>query len=295
MKAKILEIKRFAVHDGDGIRTTLFLKGCPLSCVWCHNPEGIGFGSQLAYYSDKCIGCGECVSVCESGAHSMGDEGHIFDREKCVGCGKCEEVCLGGALKLYGREMSVDELLPLLTEDRAFYENSGGGVTLSGGECLCNYEFCAQLLKRLKEQGIGTAVDTCGFVSAAAIDAVAPYTDIFLYDLKAADSETHKRCTGQGNEKIIENLKYIDSLGKGVEIRYPYVPGFNSDQAEGIAKIAAELKNLTGVRVLAYHKYAGSKYSSLGMENTLPQRPPTEKELSEARAVISRCGVKVIE
>ena len=136
MTARIFEIKRFAVHDGDGIRTTVFLKGCPLKCVWCHNPESLSFQPQLAFYGHKCIGCGECVRVCPSGAHSLSEGLHRFDPHLCAGCGKCAEVCLGDALTFYGRDVTVEELLPLLLEDREFYETSGGGVTLSGGECL---------------------------------------------------------------------------------------------------------------------------------------------------------------
>jgi len=294
MKARVIEIKRFAVHDGDGIRTTLFLKGCPLACVWCHNPEGIGSAPQLAYMEDKCIGCGSCVSGCPSGAHSVKDGLHIFEREKCIGCGKCEEECPVNALKFYGREMSVEELLPLLTEDREFYENSGGGVTLSGGECLCHPDFCAELLARLKEQGIHTAVDTCGAVSREAIDKVMPYTDVFLYDVKAIDGGIHKKCTGRDNALILENLKYIDGCGKQIEVRYPYVPDYNSGEAEKIGEFLSGLKNLTAVRVLAYHKYAGSKYSSLDMENKLPARMPTEEEVEEARNIIRKYGIKVI-
>ena len=295
MKARIIEIKRFAVHDGDGIRTTLFLKGCSLKCVWCHNPEGIGFEPQLAYMPDKCIGCGACVAVCPAGAQSIKDGAHEFDRAKCVGCGKCESECLGNALKLYGKEMSVDEVLPLLVEDRAFYENSGGGVTLSGGECLCHYEFCAELLKKLKEQGIHTAVDTCGMVSRAAIDAVAPYTDVFLYDVKAVSPEVHASCTGHSNERIIENLRYIDSLGKSIEVRYPYVPDYNSGEVEKIGELLATLKNLTGVRVLAYHKYAGSKYESLGMESVLPENMPSDLEMQKAKEILRGFGLRVVE
>ena len=294
MKARILEIKRFAVHDGDGIRTTLFLKGCPLKCVWCHNPEGISPAPQLSYMTEKCIGCGECAEVCPVGAHSMAGGIHSFDREKCIGCGKCEEACLGNALKLYGKEMSVDEVLPLLLEDKEFYKNSNGGVTLSGGECLCHAEFCEELLKKLKDEGVNTAVDTCGFVSRKAIDAVAPYTDTFLYDVKAADSEIHKKCTGQGNEVIIENLKYIDSLGKRIEVRYPYVPGYNSDEVEGIGKMLSGLENLVGIRVLGYHKYAGSKYASLDMENTLPEEMPSDGELENVKNTLSEYGLKII-
>lgn len=294
MKARVIEIKRFAVHDGDGIRTTLFLKGCPLSCVWCHNPEGICAAPQLAYMQNKCIGCGLCVAACSVGAHSIKDGVHCFDRDKCVGCGKCEEECLVGALKFYGREMSVDELVPLLAEDREFYENSGGGVTLSGGECLCYPDFCAELLARLKEQGINTAVDTCGAVGRDAIDKVMPYTDVFLYDVKAIDADVHKACTGLDNKRILENLKYIDDCGKRIEVRYPYVPGYNSEEAEKIGEFLAPLKNLTAVRVLPYHKYAGSKYSSLDMENRLPERMPDDKEIEEARKAIGRFGIKVI-
>ena len=294
MKARILEIIRCAVHDGDGIRTTLFLKGCPLKCVWCHNPEGICKAPQLSYIAEKCIGCGECAELCPAGAHSMEGGIHSFDREKCIGCGKCEEACLGNALKLYGKEISVDEVLPMLLEDKEFYKNSNGGVTLSGGECLCHAEFCEELLKKLKDEGVNTAVDTCGFVSRKAIDAVAPYTDTFLYDVKAADSEIHKKCTGQGNEVIIENLKYIDSLGKRIEVRYPYVPGYNSDEVDGIGKLLSSLENLVGIRVLGYHKYAGSKYASLGMENTLPEEMPTDEEIENVKAGLGKYGLKII-
>ena len=284
MKAVISDIKRFAVHDGPGIRTTVFFKGCPLKCVWCHNPEGIGRGPQLAYYENKCIGCLECESACRHGAHSS-DGFHVFDRERCVGCGSCETVCLGDALKLYGRSVTAETLLPQLLEDRAFYENSGGGVTLSGGECLMQADFCAQLLKALKENGIHTAVDTCGFVSRETLDKVIPYTDIFLYDLKAFDEEVHIRCTGKPNGVILENLRYLDSLGKQCEIRIPFVPGFNDDQMGPIAAFLAPMKNITGVRVLAYHNYAGSKYEALGMENTLPATLPTPEPLQQAQSL----------
>lgn len=294
MKARIIEIKRFAVHDGDGIRTTLFLKGCPLKCVWCHNPEGLCAAPQLSYIHEKCINCGECISACPTGAHRIFEGGHVFDRAKCIGCGKCEEVCLGTALKLYGKEMSVDELLPILLEDREFYENSGGGVTLSGGECLCHPEFCAELLKCLKNEGINTAVDTCGFVSKAALDAVMPYTDVFLYDIKAVDGDVHKACTGQDNALIIENLKYIDSHGKKIEVRYPYVPDYNSNQVKKIGELLSGIKNLVGIRVLGYHKYAGSKYTSLDMENTLPEAMPSDEELETAKNIIKSFGIKVI-
>ena len=281
MKAMISDIKRFAVHDGDGIRTTVFFKGCPLKCVWCHNPESIDFKPQMAYYKNKCISCGECVFVCPSGAHKITQEGHFFERDLCVACGTCESVCLGDALKFYGKEMTVDELLPLLLEDKEFYETSGGGVTLSGGECLIQADFCAELLRMLKKEGINTAVDTCGFVSKDAIDKVLPHTDIFLYDIKAIDEDVHIKCTGQSNKLILDNIKYIDSLDKSIEVRIPYVPGYNDNQMNQIAGFLRTLKNVTKVRVLPYHNYAGSKYEALGMENSLPVKLPDGEEIKK--------------
>ena len=290
MKAPVFEIKRFAVHDGDGIRTTVFLKGCTLKCVWCHNPEGIRFAPQLAYYKDKCVNCGLCAKVCPAGAHKIENMVHTFDRSSCVGCGKCVENCLGQALVFYGKQMEPEDVLPIVLEDRDFYEASGGGVTISGGECLCHADFCAQLLKLLKEENIHTAVDTCGFVSREAIDKVIPYTDVFLFDVKPFDSQVHQICTGHPNERILENLQYIDDCGKAIEVRIPFVPGYNAEEMDKIGLFLSKLKHLTRVRVLPYHNYAGSKYDSLDMENTLPQILPTEEEMESARALIESYG-----
>lgn len=281
--ALISDIKRFAVHDGDGIRTTVFFKGCPLKCVWCHNPESISYKCEVAYHKNKCIGCGECITACKYNAHTISDGIHSYNRSLCIGCGKCEEVCLGDALKLYGKKMTVDELMPTLLEDIDYYRSSGGGVTLSGGECLSQSDFCAQLLKKLKEYGINTAVDTCGCVPKTAIDKVIPYTDIFLYDIKAIDEDVHIKCTRKSNQIILENLRYIDSIGKAIEVRIPYVPGYNSDQIEKIKKFLQELKNVTAVKVLAYHNYAEYKYTALDLDNTLPQVLPTDSEIASAQ------------
>lgn len=263
MNATIFEIKRFAVHDGDGIRTTVFFNGCPLRCVWCHNPEGLTFEVQEAFYAHKCIGCEECKK-----------EGFMPDD------------CLGEARVLYGKTVTVDELLPILLEDKDFYETSGGGVTLSGGECLIQADFCAELLKELKRLGIHTAVDTCGFVSRNALDKVIPYTDVFLYDIKAYDEDIHIRCTGVSNKQILENLKHLNMLGKKIEIRIPYVPDYNDGQIEKIACFLAPLKNITKIRVLPYHNYAGSKYKALNINVTLPKRLPTDEEIKQATETI---------
>ena len=286
LSAPVFEIKRFAVHDGDGIRTTVFLKGCPLHCLWCHNPEGIGAKPQLAFHAHKCLNCGECADVCPSQAHSLTEGIHRFDRTACTACGKCAEACLGEALTLYGKEMTVDELLPRLLEDREFYDNSGGGVTLSGGECLLHAEFCADLLRRLRAEGIRTAIDTCGDVPQAAFDAVIPFTDVFLYDLKAVDAEVHRRLTGRGNCRILENLRYLDAKGCAIEIRIPYVPDCNDGEIEAMAEFLSGLTHVCRIKLLPYHSYAGSKYDALGMPNTLPARLPTEEELAKAAACL---------
>lgn len=297
MKAKIFDIKRFAVHDGDGIRTTVFFKGCPLKCIWCHNPEGLSYEPQLAYYNNKCISCGECVNVCPRKAHVLKDGLHVFERANCTLCGKCVVACLSEALTIYGKEITVDELMPLLLEDKDFYTISGGGVTLSGGECLMQSEFCAELLRRLKAEKIHTAVDTCGFVPKAALDRVMPYTDIFLYDVKAYDENVHIRCTGQSNRIILENLKYLDEKGAKTEIRIPYVPGYNSEEIEKIANFLSQCRNVVKIRVLPYHNYARSKYGALNMENALPKDLPGEEELKQAektlKTICNRGSAKV--
>ena len=290
---RIFQIKRFAVHDGPGVRTTVFFKGCPLRCRWCHNPEGLESAPQLAYYPSKCLSCGECL-ICPTGAHTVGENGHVFDRAKCTACGACAKVCLGAALLFYGREVGVEDLLPELLADRAFYENSGGGVTLSGGECLCQSAFCAELLQALKGQGIHTAVDTCGAVPRAAFEAVLPYTDLFLYDIKAADEEVHRRATGQSNRLILENLAYLDGRGAKIEVRVPFVPGYNDAEIGRIAELLKPLRNLTGVRVLPYHDLAGSKYLSLGMRPTLPPDLPTAAQIAAAEQALAAAGFAVL-
>ena len=262
--AKIFDIKHFAVHDGPGIRTTVFFKGCPLRCVWCHNPEGLEFGSQTAFFAHKCIGCGRC-------------------REE----GFAVADCLGDARAVYGRDVNVSDILPELLEDADFY-GERGGVTLSGGECLCQADFCAELLCELKKNGIHTAVDTCGFVPRSAIHKVAPYTDIFLYDIKSASEDVHIRCTGQSNALILDNLRYIDSLGKDIEVRIPYVPGYNDGEIAGIGKILSGIEHLRGVRLLPYHRYYDGKYAALGYPPPADICVPTQESLDAARAELQK-------
>ncbi len=292
-EGRIVAIKRFEIHDGDGIRTTLFLKGCPLKCIWCHNPETISPKPQVAYIKEKCIGCGECASICY--AHSFSSGLHVYDRSKCVYCGRCKNVCLGDALAFYSKEVSPEEVLPLLLEDRIFYDNSGGGVTLSGGEPLLQAEFCMELLKLLKWEGIHTAVDTCGFAKKADIDRLIDYTDIFLYDIKFYDEKKHIQYTGRTNQPIIENLKYIDTTGKPVEIRIPFVPTINDDQIQPIGRFLASLKHIVKVKLLPYHNFSSSKYMALEMENTLPDiESPDDNQLAEATNILKSFGLNAV-
>lgn len=272
MKTNIVKIKRFAVHDGDGIRTTVFFKGCPLKCLWCHNPETLLPKRQLAFYRHKCSGCRKCAEVC--GCHTFSGDLHKIDRTSCTMCGKCVKSCPQNALEIFGEEVDTDVISATLLQDKDFYMESGGGITLSGGECLLQSESCREILKNMKHNDINTAIDTCGFVPRKAIDSVMPYTDIFLYDVKALDDDVHIKCTGQSNKMIIDNLKYLDRSGTQIEIRIPYIPGYNDSQIDKIKNFVSKLHHVTKVRVLPYHNYASSKYTALEMDNTLPEMLP---------------------
>lgn len=297
MTGTIVDIKRFAVHDGPGIRTTVFLKGCSLACIWCHNPESISGRPELAYYEHKCIHCGSCVEACPVGAHSMSDNRHEYDRNLCIGSGECAKVCLGNALVFYGREMEAADVMDVIMEDKSFYEHSGGGMTISGGEPLLQHTFCRELLLLAKENSLHTAIDTCGAVPWKHIESVLNITDLFLYDVKHMDTQAHRRATGSGNELILENLAKLSKFGKAIEIRIPLVPGINDD-VENIARTGqflGNLKNITKVRVLPYHAYARSKYAALGIKDTMPDvTSPSDEKLDQIAAQLQTYGLDAI-
>ena len=292
--ARYIDIKRFAVHDGPGIRTTLFLKGCPLRCLWCHNPESRPPQPELAIHYPKCTLCGECAKVCS--CHRIADGVHDFDRAACKACGKCAEACPSGALELFGRSISVDEAAAKLLEDKIFYAD-GGGITLSGGEPLLQSGFCAELLKTMKREKIHCAVDTCGNVPWSAFEAVLPYTDMFLYDFKCADSAKHRRLTGSGNELILENLKKLNAAGKEIEIRMIMVPQHNmaEEDLRAAGEFLAPLGRVSAVRLLAYHSLARSKFKAVGHPDTMPEvESPDADALDRAAEILRSVGVKKV-
>ncbi len=293
MLGYITGIKRCAVHDGEGLRTTVFLKGCPLKCIWCHNPEAIGFQPQAGHYQRRCFGCNACVATCAHSAWTVTDGVPVFHAANCVGCLDCVEACPSGAMEGYGIGWEVDALAEKLAQDRVFFESSHGGVTISGGECLAQPDFTVALAKKLNSMGIRVNIDTCGFTAWSVLEQVAPYTDTFLYDVKAIDPAVHQRCTGQDNGRILDNLRRLCNAGHRVEIRYPYVPGYNSDQCHLIGAFLQELP-ITKIKVLGYHALADGKYEALGMENTLPPKSATADQVEEAVQILLTYGLPAI-
>ncbi len=296
MEGNIFDIQRFSVHDGPGIRTTVFLKGCPLKCLWCHNPESQRVNNNLALYKNKCVECGACVTACPNGCHSFDSNEHIIDRARCNECGVCAKACPFGALEMFGRRESVDVILEEVLRDKSFYKNSGGGMTVSGGEPLMQGEFLVELLKKAKEAGVHTCIETSGFSNEKIIRAVAEYTDIFLFDIKATDDEKHKALTAVPFTPIKNNLLLLDSLGAKIVLRCPLVPDVNTDEGhiENIAKIAVGLNNLLEVNVMAYHTLGNGKYDALGMENKMSDKESmTKDEKEEYIKKISACIEKL--
>lgn len=296
LTAMISGVKRMEIHDGDGLRTTVFFKGCPLRCVWCHNPESIAREPQLALFSEKCVKCGSCVSVCEKNAAMLGENSAKLDRAACDACFKCSKSCPTGALVSFGEKLTLDELYERVMADALFFKNSGGGVTLSGGECLSQPDFAAAFAKRLYESGVSVDVDTCGYAGRETFERVMPYVDVFLYDVKAVSPEVHLRCTGRDNSLILDNLSFLARSGCRLEIRYPLVKGRNDGECEAIAGLLEGLgEAVTGVKTLKYHDLAASRYAALGMKNTLPPPLTDDSDVEAARDVFRRHGLRVKE
>ena len=275
MKAMLFDIQRGSYVDGPGIRTTVFFKGCNLDCKWCHNPESKSADRQMLFYSDKCTGCGKCVSVCPNKG------------KKCELCGKCALFCPRDARKLCGREYGIEEVMRELLRDKCFYENSGGGVTFSGGECMLQIDFLSEILRECKTEGIHTAVDTAGNVPFSYFERILPFTDLFLYDIKAFSAEKHKEGTGADNARILENAKRLSEKSK-ILFRIPVIGGFNDEETE-MQKIADFLKDISHekVELLPYHALGEHKYRALGKKAESFSVPSPER-MNAFRAMFER-------
>ena len=267
LTAAISNISRCSVHDGDGIRTVVYFKGCGLRCAWCHNPETLEMHRNIVYTENNCIGCGACIKVCPS-HHKAGEQHMVFLRDGCTECGKCADVCPTQALLACGERKTVEEVFAEVAKDRHYNEQSGGGVTLSGGECLLQADFAAALLKKCAEAGIHTAIESAFFVPFEQVNRVLPLVDLVYTDLKIPDSQKHRAYTGQGNELIVENIRRVTELSQRVIVRIPLIPGVNDSISDirGFAEILNTFgKGLRGVEILKYNSLAASKYEILGM------------------------------
>ena len=291
----VFDIEKFAVHDGPGIRTVVFMKGCPLHCLWCHNPESQSFQPEIFFMPEKCTACGRCAVPCPRHCHVFRDGVHSFERTHCIKCGKCADACLTGALENTGRIMSVSEVMRQVLADRLFYENSGGGVTLSGGEPLAHFAFSLALLKRAKSEGIHTAVETCGYASKEKVSALLPYVDLWLWDVKAAP-DSHLRLTGVSAGPVLENLYCIDAAGTAIVLRCPLVPGINDRDEDllHIAELAESLHHVRRIDLEPYHPLGESKSRHLGRSEVFhADFVPAEKIKEYARIIGTHTSVKI--
>ncbi|MFO7917416.1 MAG: glycyl-radical enzyme activating protein [Anaerolineae bacterium] len=292
----ITEIQRFSVHDGPGIRTTVFLKGCNLRCFWCHNPETQNPRPELQLFLDQCIGCGACFEVCPKEAHVLEDGQREFHRELCVGCGRCAETCYAKALVLIGERMTADEVVEEVLRDRSFYETSGGGVTLSGGEPLLQPDFSYEILERCQQEGVHTAIETAANFPWERVASILPVTDLVMMDVKVMDSDLHRECAGVGNERILANARRLGEVGKALIVRTPIIPGVNDTEEEvaAIAAFVSELRNLLYYELLPFHPMGGDKYRSLGLEYRADGLERPSKEVMDHLAEHARgFGIEV--
>ena len=292
----VFDIKKYAIHDGPGIRTTVFFKGCPLHCQWCQNPESWEIHPELGFRTGRCIRCGKCVEVCTRQAITFTEDQPSTDPNKCNLCGECVDACVAGAREIIGQEITVGEVMTEVEKDVVFYDQSGGGVTFSGGEPLMQPEFLLALLNQCQKQGIHTAVDTSCYAEPQIIDQVADKTDLFLCDLKHMDSDIHKRFTGVGNNLILDNIKRLSQAGKEIIIRIPVIPGFNDDQPniEATGKFAASLPCLSGIDILPYNRGGMEKSARLSAETKLMQtETPDEDTMNSIARILNNYGCEV--
>lgn len=293
----LFDIRRYAIHDGPGIRTTVFFKGCPLRCAWCHNPESQSPRVELMLRPNRCIACGACAAACPNAAITRVDGRWVTDRARCTLCGRCAEACYADARQIVGRGYSFAETMAMIERDRDFYVQSGGGVTFSGGEPLAQPEFLLELLRACKAAGLHTALDTCGAAPWEQFERLLPCVDLFLYDLKLMDAARHRQYTGVSNQQILSNLQRLAATGKPLWLRMPFVPGVNDDE-DNLAAAAAFVAALPGrppLHLLPYHNSAGAKYAGLDLPYRLPDvASPSQAQLQAAAQHFLSAGLTVI-
>lgn len=274
MDGTVFNIQKFCVNDGPGIRTTVFLKGCPLKCLWCHNPESQAVSPEIMFYADKCTGCGRCAGITAEDS---------------------DFVCFNSAKEICGKAMSAQEVIDEVLKDKIFYENSGGGMTLSGGEPLCQYDFALELLMKAKENGLHTAVETCGFISRERLKKISEYTDLFLFDYKETNSDLHKEYTGVGNETVISNLELLNRLSKQIILRCPIIPGYNDreEHFSGICAIADRLENILHVELEPYHSLGNGKYTAVNRKAVEIKMPDEAQKNGWLSLISEKCGKEV--
>jgi pyruvate formate lyase activating enzyme len=299
MTGVVWDIRKYSLHDGPGIRTTVFLKGCPLACSWCCNPESQDGHPQITWFREKCLSCGTCVEVCARDAVLVDrSKRRRIDRASCDLCGECVTRCAAGAMVLVGRRMTVDEVLREVGQDAIFYSRSGGGLTLSGGEPLAQPAFAAELLRRYKSDyvGVHTTVETCGEAAWEDVALLAPHVDLFLYDIKHMDAFEHRRLTGAGNERILENAARLAASGAALVVRLPLLPGHNDDEdnLRRSAGFARSVLRVDRVDLLPYHRLGEPKYPRLGRRYHLAgTAAASDTDVAAARQVLERCGMRV--
>jgi len=281
-KGIVFDIKRYSIHDGPGIRDTVFLKGCPLRCWWCHNPESQAFEPVVLYKPDRCIGCGACENACPNNAIRLTQRGFVADPDLCANCGVCVDVCPAEARELVGKEVSTQWVMEEIEKDVLFFDESKGGVTFSGGEPLSQPEFLEELLMECRKKDIHTAVDTSGYAPTDVIMKIAPYVNLFLYDIKLIDEEKHQFYTGVSNQLILHNLQALSEVGASIWVRIPVIPGVNAnrEELEAMSRFISTLKGVENVNLLPYHGTGSHKYERLGMSYLLRDlKSPTKEEM----------------
>lgn len=296
VKGKIFDIMKYSIHDGPGIRTTIFFMGCPLKCQWCHNPESQEYNQVLMYWPDRCVGCGQCLEACSNGAIISVGGKLEYRRDQCQVCGACCKVCHAGVRELVAKTKSVGEVIAEIEKDLIFYDESGGGVTFSGGEAIMQPVFLLEVLKECRKKEIHTAVETCGYVNFESLQRISEYVDLFLYDLKLMDRQKHQEYTGVTNELILDNLRWLAEHHPKVIVRVPIIPGINDDE-ENLSQLGyfvTSLKRVNELHILPYHKAGADKYQRLGLKYKLPDiETPDNERMEQIRSRLEQFGLKV--